>query len=531
MFDTSLTTEFWFGAAVLVAYQFAKFSELSSLDPDFAARSAPFPNLRTIDFAGKSTYFATLGAFLIATLAIYYILCKISPTILLGWAQVSGATVNDDLKSFIDTVNYPLYIAAAYIGFTQPGIPLLSNIGNMQRNLFHAWMGVPTRVMSTSSFFANQIFTRSPDTPQLAKELQVLTSDAWVQRIDAYADAEFYRSHLARLKLDDEGELLKGTRRELKILTRQLVDVASFATVRESGVSSLGRLAADLRVSMTSNHGWPKAFLAGGTLFFIGITFLWNLIPTFDHLAAQFLSAGARYDFWPNNLQFSGQYLISQAGPIFLATGIALATWASAFGRAQTALYKPPALPGIAGHFARYSGLFACTVVGIVLFDVFQAFFDYGAYRTGATSDFLNFVQVNLPFYLLHSFISVFVCFVLLLYMDDRKQEGQRTLSKIAVLVAGVALASLFYAVAQVQHRFNVPFGPNGADLAVLMIVINVAAALMAFACAALCKRQAELLPDDAQPLVRQDAPRMAVAPVAGGYADARLDRAVPIGE
>lgn len=524
-----LTTEFWFGAAVLVAYQFAKFGELNSLDPEFAARSALIPHLRTTDFAGRLTYFATLGMFLAATLVIYFVLCKISPTILLGWAQVSGASPNEDLKSFVDSVNYPLYIAAAYIGFTQPGIPLLSNIGNAQRNLFHAWMGVPTRVISTSSSFANQIFTRSTSAEQLAKELQVLISDAWVERIDAYADADFYRTHLARLKLDDQAELLKGTRRELKILVRQLVDVATLATVRESGVASLRRLAGDLHVSMISSRGWASAFFAGGTLFLIGITFLWNLIPAFDQLAARFLSPGAKYDFWPNSLEFSGQYLISQAGPMFLATGLALAAWASAFGRKQTTAPESQPLPGITAHFSRYAGLFACTVIGIVLFDVFQAFFDYGAYKTGTTDDFLTFVQLNLPFYLLHSFISVFVCFILLLYMDDRTQQARRrTASTISLLVAGVALASLAYAAAQVQHKFKVPFGPNGADLAVLMVVINVSAALMAFACAALCKRQAETLPSGPQP-VGQDSPQATVTQTTGLYVDTPLAPAAPI--
>ncbi len=531
MSDQFLSTEFLFGAAVLVAYQFAKFSELNSLDPDFAARSASIPNLRAIDFAGKLTYFATLVAFLIATLLIYFVLCRVSPTILLGWAQVSGASPNEDLKNFLGSVNYPLYIAAAYIGFTQPGIPLLSSIGNVQRNLFHAWMGVPTRVMSASSFFANQIFTRSPDNRRLAKELQVLISDAWVQRIDAYADADFYRAYLTRLKLDDEAELMKGTRRELKILTRQLVDVASLATVRESGVASLGRLADDLGVSMITNYGWAKAFLAGGTLFFIGMTFLWNLIPAFDRPAALILSPGAKYDFWPSSLAFSGQYLMSQAGPIFLATGVALATWTSAFGRAKATVNKPQAVPGLAAHFSRYAGLFAVTVIGIVFFDVFQAFFDYGAYRNGTTSDFLSFVQLNLPFYLLHSFISLFVCFMLLLYMDDQAQPGNwRTASTISMLVVGVAFASLFYAAAQVQHKFQIPFGPNGADLAVLMVVINVSAALMAFACAALCKRQTVASPNDPQSPVRQD-PTPTTVRTGRVYVDAALAPAVPVSE
>ena len=37
------------------------------------------------------------------------------------------------------------------------------------------------------------------------------------------------------------------------------------------------------------------------------------------------------------------------------------------------------------------------------------------------------------------------------------------------------------------------------------MVVINVSAALMAFACAAFCKRQAETSPSGPQPPVRQD--------------------------
>ena len=207
--------------------------------------------------------------------------------------------------------------------------------------------------------------------------------------------------------------------------------------------------------------------------------------------------APAKYDFWPNNLEFSGQYLISQAGPIFLATGVALGTWVRAFGRTQMATVdRPQPVPGIAAHFSRYAGLFAFTVTGIVLFDVFQAYFDYGAYRPGETKELMTWPWFKLspPIYLLHSFISLVVCFVLLRYMDDGTQPPRRrTASTISLLVAGVALASLFYAAALVQHKFNVPFGPNGADLAVLMVVINVSAALLAFASAALFKRHANL--------------------------------------
>jgi hypothetical protein len=529
--DLLHSTEFWAGAALLGAYQFAKFNELRSPDQDFAARSALIPNLRAIDFAGRLTYSATLAAFLAATFVIYFILCKISPTILSGWAQISGATPSDELKKFVDTINYPLYIVAVYMGLAQQSIPMLSNIGNVQRNLFHAWMGIPTRVLRASSFFANQIFTRSPNAEKLAKEVEVLRSDAWVGRIDAYADAELYATHLARLKLDDEPELHKATRRELKILTRQLVDVAAVATVRESGVASLSRLADDLRVSMLPNSGWPKAFLAGGILFLVGMTFLWNLIPAFDGLAAQFL--GAVPDFWPNNLEFSGQYLISQAGPIFLATGIALGTWVSAFGRRQIAkLDESQRFEGTTALFSRYAGLFAFVLIGTVLFDICQAFFQYGAYGPGKTTEFMALVKLSLPIYLLHSFIALFVCFMLLRYMDDGMERmWWKTVSTILILAIGVALAALFYAAAQVQHQLRLSFGTNGVDLAALMIIVNVSAASTAFACAALCKRQAEISSNRAQPPARRDPPRTHARAATVAPVNAPLAPATPAGE
>jgi hypothetical protein len=359
----------------------------------------------------------------------------------------------------------------------------------------------------------------------LAKELQLLISDTWVERIDAYADADFYRNHLARLHLEDEAELPRATRRELKILTRQLVDAASLATVRESGAASLARLADDLGVSMTSSPSWAKAFLAGGILFLVGMTLLWNLIPLLYDVAAQFLSAEAKPGFWPKNLEFSAQYIISQAAPIYLATGVALGTWLSAASRAQAG--NPGRRPRIIDHFDRYTGLFAFTVLGIVLFDVFQGFFDYGAYKTDKAGSFWMFIQSNLPFYLLHSFISLVVCFVLLLYMDSgAEQKRWSTAYTISLLTAGVALASFFYAAAQVRYKFNLTFGPNGADLIILMIVLNVSAAMLAFASAVLCKRQADN-PDEPQPPVRGDPPAAPTMPITEVLAHASLAPAV----
>ena len=197
--------------------------------------------------------------------------------------------------------------------------------------------------MSASSFFANQIFTRSPDTRRLAKELQVLISDAWVERIDAYADAEFYRAHLARLKLDDEAELLKGTRRELR---------NPYATARRRCLAR--NCAGERRGVPWPVSRRPSRFHDYEPRMAEGLSRGWNAVPHRNDFPLEPHSAvrqaggavperGAKFDFWPNNLEFSGQYLISQAGPIFLATGVALATWPSAFGRAKATVDKPQA--------------------------------------------------------------------------------------------------------------------------------------------------------------------------------------------
>jgi hypothetical protein len=500
------SVEFWFGAFLLFAYQIARFSELSALDPAVSARSALIPNLRASDFTGRFAFFVTLSAFLAATLGIYLILCLVSPTVLHGWAQVSGAAAGEDLEKFVGSVPYPLYIAAAFMGLTQPAIPILSKLGDMQRNLFHALIGVPRRVVDTSTYLANQIFARSSTSDELGKELLRLVSDPWLERIDAYADAVFYRHQLARLKLEDDqevGELLKGSKRELKNLIAELVYAASLATVRESGSKSLDRLAADLDVALPPSPATLRDFLAGGILFLIGMTFLWSVIPMFDGLSAKFLSAGSKWDFWPDTLSASGQYLMSQAGPIFVATGLALATWSAAYRRHDyvvPATRRPPA-SRIAAHLDRYAGLFVGVVVIIVAYDLGQAFFDYGYFREGTgKGSFWAFVLSNLPFFLLHSFISLAACFVLLLHVDEIEAERAKEtrFPALALLTVGVGLASLFYAVARLYYQFRFK-EIDGVDFVVLVVVLNVSAALLAYATAVFyCRRQVAVPQPDA---------------------------------
>jgi hypothetical protein len=490
------SVEFWFGAAVLCTYQVAKFNELSALDPALSARFADIPGLRANDLAGRSVFATMLTVFLAVSFVIYFLLCYASPTVLLGWARVSGATDTSALETFLKDIPYPLYIAAAFMGLTQPAVPIFSNLGNMQRNLFHAWMGVPRRVVNASNHFANQILARSPNARQRGEEIARLASDPWMERIDAYADTVFYGYHLHRLKLDNEAErrdLLNSSERELRNLLGQLVYAASIATVRESGTRSLDRLAADLKVSTPPKEGSAKDLLAGAILFVFGITFLWFLIPMFHGLSVRLLSAGT-VDLWPKDLAGSGQYVMAQAVPMFLATAIAMSAWASAVRRAAEAPVPAPITTrSIEAHLQRYGGVFATILAVILLYDLCQAFFDYGNLGKDFQQGFWVFVVGQLPFFLLHSFISVVMCFVLLLYVDRIGVPASGPHAGIAVLTMtiGVALASAFYAVSRTEFRLEASSEGAGVDFTVLVVLINVAAALLSFATAALyCRRQ-----------------------------------------
>jgi hypothetical protein len=491
MFDLMSSAEFWFGAFVLCIYQVAKFSELNSLDPSFSARSAIIPNLRASDFAGRFLFYGSLTAFLLATFLGYLLLCAASPRLLAGWAKVTG--LEGDVETFVKSVPYPLYIAAAFMGLTQPAIPILSKIGDMQRNVFHAWIGVPKRVVGTSTFFSNQILARSPDRDGLGRELQKLVSDSWLNRIDTYADTVFYRQQISRLKLNEDGQIediLKGSKRELKSLVEQLVYAASLATVRESGGKGLLRLAGDLGVTVPTNTAPLKDYLTGAVLCLIGITLLWFLIPMFDQFAKANLQHGEA-DFWPADLQTTAQYLLSNAIPVFMAAVITLAMWSRRLERSDEERDGNDRPDGeFIGQFESYSGLLLTLVLIVVLYDFAQALYDFGSFKAEVAKSAYEFIIKNVPFYVLHSFVPILASFVILIYVG-RLNTPETRLSMpatVGLVVAVVGFASGFYAIARLYYQFGVT---QGLDFIVIVVAVNITAALLALATAALFgKRQ-----------------------------------------
>jgi hypothetical protein len=132
---------------------------------------------------------------------------------------------------------------------------------------------------------------------------------------------------------------------------------------------------------------------------------------------------------------------------------------------------------------------------------VFQAFFDYGYYKVSANKEFLTFILSYLPFFLLHSFVSLAACFILLLHADDIEAgRAKRTRFAIVSLTSVVGLLALFYVVTRLYYQYKVN-GIDGVDFAVLVVVINVSAALLALTTVTFyCRRRMSILNEQPRP-------------------------------
>jgi hypothetical protein len=383
---------------------------------------------------------------------------------------------------------------------SQPGVPALSSLGSLQKNLFHSLIGIPKKVVAISLAFSNEIFARSPNAQVIGEELKKLLADAWIREIGAFADTGFYAGHIARLGLDKEDQLtetLAGSRRELKSLVSQLVFAASLASVRKSGVRGLDDLAEALDVSPPAPVGLVKDMLAGAVLGIVAMTVLWFAIPMLDGFASRHLKG--TFDFWPDDLPGSGQSLLSNAVPILISIAITLATWS------RLSVTKPfhslhaeriGLLPetraaqkgAVFSKLERYAGLLLSLVLVVSVYDLAQALYDFGIFGSPENSA-SAFLMNNVPFYILHSFISILCCFVILASIERIVEGGWSVLVRpVLVLSVVVALASGFYAQARLAFQYE---RAVGLDLIILVILVNVTAALVAFAAAALfCRRR-----------------------------------------
>src|SRR5262249_39694476 len=190
--------------------------------------------------------------FLVASLVVYSLLCMISPNVLTG--AVKLLSNNADAEKIAQGVPLPLYIAALFMGLTQPIIPGLSQFQAAQLNFFHDQIEVPRRIIDISESLTVAIEARAgKDKQRLVAEVRKLVGDDFLTSLQPYGDLAFYKLQLGNLGID--GEALETTIsdssvKELRSLIERLVPCALGAVSRKSGPQPLTKVAQKLEVQL-----------------------------------------------------------------------------------------------------------------------------------------------------------------------------------------------------------------------------------------------------------------------------------------
>jgi hypothetical protein len=479
------SAQFWFGALLLCAFQFAKFNEIKPLDAGLKGWSA-VPDLRARDFVGLLPYRVTLALFVLVTLAGYVVLCLASPSLIGGWMRIVGQQSEAaEIDKIAQSSAYPLWIAAAFMGLAHQTIPGLARISNVQRDMFHDLVGIPRALVETSSRFSTEILAQSLDKRSRGERLALMCSDRWRADIEEIADIGFFEAQLERLELDDEDDLEDargGSVRELRAAIEQVVCVACIATVRKSGAEALADLAVHLGVERPREQpGRWHDLLAPALGCFTALVVLLFLLPMVTPLMAAMM--GGEAVFWPSGdeaLSSSAIYLVGLVVPVLIAAAI-LASWTA--GKAGSA-------PG-AG---------ALIVVGlfVVAYDLGQTLWDYGFNNVKLDTDTGQFIG-------LHALVVMAICG----FIQWRiAQPGSATASRetatltrrtldVLETVLVAAIVAAFYGWARINYQWG---KPQPFDLVPLTVLLNAAAAVMAFVAYRSIWRRRQARQEDAAP-------------------------------
>ncbi|MBY3381683.1 hypothetical protein [Rhizobium laguerreae] len=471
MSDLFASVQFWLGAAFLMCFQIGKYGELNEQDEDLKPWFGAVPNLRARHFlGGLQNYIATLLLFLVATFAGYVVACLISPSIISGWQRVTASpTAAENIKAYLDSVPYPLFIAAAFMGLTNQSIPGFSKVANLQRDVFHELVGVPRMVATTATTMSIQLLAKHPSDADRIKQIQKWTSPVWQNDLRNIVDLSFYDTELKRRA--NALSNFQKTQADLLVLFRELVYVMAIAAARNGGGADLRRLARELGVGLPERKDPFKELIVGALISVVVLTVLCFGIPMAAPLV-DWLNGSTPLSFWPqgdNALRASSIYVASQCIPVLIACGLLFVTLPTAQAHATT---------NLRGVIEKNAGKLLMIMCAVIVFDYAQLISDYGIYNPYLRSAPIQLFASWIPYNITHSIISVSLCVVLLHYLSrgEAKTPGVSIIYILAI--AAVALtASCFYGLVRLRYDFRV-----GVTLDYLFIVclLNLVAAMIA---------------------------------------------------
>ncbi|WP_208246948.1 hypothetical protein WGT02_23205 (plasmid) [Rhizobium sp. T1470] len=426
------------------------------------------PNLRVRHFLGFQKYLATLLLFLAVTFAGYVIACLVSPSIISGWLRVTAEA--DKMKAYIDSVPYPLFIAAAFMGLTNQSIPGFSKIANLQRDVFHELVGVPRIVATTATDISVQLWAKLPTDADRLREIELWASPTWEASIRNIADLSFYDAELKR-RSNSFTNLKSKSSAESMALFREMIYVMAIAAVRKDGGAALRTLASRLGVDLPPKPNPFRGLIVAGLFSIVALSVLCFAVPMLAPIVDA-LNGAQPLTFWPNGgeaLRASSIYVVAQCFPVLLASTFLF-------------LSLPPGAAGteitVRSLTEKHAGKLVLIILLVLAFDYAQLISDYGIYNPALTSSPGKIFGGWLPYNIVHSIISVAICVVLLHYVARGQAKTPGVSTAYIAVMTGVAIATAsFYAIIRLRFDFRVPLA---FDYILIIGLLNAVAAMIA---------------------------------------------------
>jgi hypothetical protein len=509
MWDAVQQQSFLLGAALILIYQAAKFGEIYAGDAVTSRYVSLLPGAGVRDFAGPNAYNWALVAFLIASLGVYSLLCMLSPKVLIG--AVSLLTDNPNAAKIAEGVPLPLYIAALFMGLTQPIIPGLSQFQAAQLNFFHDRIEVPRRIIDLSESLTVAIEARAGnDKQRLVAEVRKLVGDDFLTSLRPFGDLAFYKLQLEKLGVDGgalEATINDSSVKELRSLIERLVLCALVAVSRKSGPKPLTKVAQKLEVQLAElkrdNIGPVIAgLLASGVLFFVGLLLIAELLLSLAGPVDATFGRSTTSGLWPSTLEYSFDELWSIALPIGVCMLLAVCkvvprdeirpsapdTDADTDTNTDTDTDTDPSLLNDFLRFVRSNAsvLLLCILATVAL-KVGMMFSEYGTFNLPAEAR--SPLRLTLP--VLQSFIAVAVCLFTTWYIvSSTRKDPCRGLSfafTLSLIAGATGILAFLYDFAFLDQYLTAhPDSRPGSEHHVFSVVANILVAACAFASVAM---------------------------------------------
>ncbi|HEY7230180.1 MAG TPA: hypothetical protein VH558_07400 [Pseudolabrys sp.] len=415
-----------------------------------------------------------------------------SPKVIIG--AVKLLTDNPDAEKIAEGVPLPLYIAALFMGLTQPIIPGLSQFQVAQLNFFHDRIEVPRRIIDLSESLTVAIEARAgKDKERLVAELRKLVGDDFLASLRPDGDLAFYKLQLETLGVDGgalEATINDSSVKELRSLIERLVLCALVAVSRKSGPDSLSKVAQKLEVQLAdlkrdSVGPLIAGLLASGVLFFAGLLLIAELLLSLAGPVDAIFGRSTTDGLWPSTLEYSFDELWSIALPIGVCMFLAVC---KLIPRDEIRPLEPDsdADPSLLNAFLAFvrsnaSVLLLC-ILATVAIKVGLMFSEYGTFKLPA--DARTPLRLTLP--ALQSFITLAVCLVTTWYIMSSAAKGPSRgpsfLFALLLIAATTGFFAFLYDFAFLDQYLTAhPESRPGSEHHVFSVVANMLVSVCAF--------------------------------------------------